>query len=166
MGLERASRFPLVTLQQARPGAGLGAGVILTTGEARKGHPLPTRSGWPFDFAKFQENNGRRRWLPLFDVGDDEAEQRVEFAVSPGGLITCFAGFGGFLRLLFLRRGPPLGNWHPVLGVGHCIRDMRRAVVRRIVGEKRRNGGAHGLVVIVVPRRAVTSRKGPLPLRP
>jgi hypothetical protein len=32
-------RFPLVILQQARPGAGLGAEVFLTTGEARKGHP-------------------------------------------------------------------------------------------------------------------------------
>ena len=29
-------RFPLVILQQARPGAGLGAEVFLTTGEARK----------------------------------------------------------------------------------------------------------------------------------
>ncbi len=34
-------RFPLVILQQARPGAGLGAEVFLTTGEARKGHPPP-----------------------------------------------------------------------------------------------------------------------------
>src|SRR6266576_3472313 len=100
----RTAGIPLPSRNtSAGPGAGLGAEVILTTGEASK---------------------GRRRRLPLFDVGDDEAEQRVEFAVNPGGLITCFAGFVGFLRFLFLRRGPSLGNWHPVLGVGHCIRDM------------------------------------------